>query len=247
MKVTDKIIIGDYISVEYNDKKRPQTSYPSKLADYIFRCSNMRAGQTILEVGSGRSELLVHFKRMGLETFAVDSANSAAEFANKAGANFEHYNLSPENSTKPFNGKKFNFIFSKSFIEHLHDPLYFFNWSHGILSEHGKLISLTPDWVSNHKGFYDDVTHVKPFTKVSLEQILELTNFTKIKVFTFRQLPMTWNNKLVMLLSKLISLLPYSPYKVKQKWFRWSKELMIYSEGVKTNKSIHKIDFIYPR
>jgi 2-polyprenyl-3-methyl-5-hydroxy-6-metoxy-1,4-benzoquinol methylase len=226
----------DYISVEYNDKKRPQTSYPAKLAEYIFVRSNLRAGQTILEVGSGRSELLEHFKRMGLETYAIDSANSAAEFANKAGANFEHYNLSPENFTKPFNEKKFDIIFSKSFIEHLYDPLYFFNWCHGNLNELGKLISLTPDWVSNHKGFYDDITHVKPFTKVSMNQSLELACFSDIKVFTFRQLPMTWNNKLVLQLSKLTYLLPYSPHKVKQKWFRWSKELMIYSEGVKTNK-----------
>ena len=223
----------DYISVEYNDEKRPQTSYPAKLAKYLFIRFKMQTGQSILEVGSGRSELLVHFKKMGMETYAIDSANSAAEFANKAGASFELYNLSPENSKEPFNGKKFDVIFSKSFIEHLHDPIYFFEWSKSNLNYDGKLISLTPDWESNTKIFYDDVTHVKPFTKVSLNQILELGNFKEIEVFKFRQLPITWSNPFALAMSKLTSM--FTPPRVKQKWFRWSRELMLASVGKNIN------------
>ena len=223
----------DYISVEYNSVKRPQTSYPAKLAKYLFIRFKMQSGQSILEVGSGRSELLEHFKRMGMETYAIDSANSAAEFANKAGASFELYNLSPENSKKPFNGKKFDVIFSKSFIEHLHDPIYFFEWSKFNLNYNGKLISLTPDWESNTKIFYDDVTHVKPFTKVSLNQILELGNFKEIEVFKFRQLPITWSNPFALAISKLTSM--FTPPRVKQKWFRWSRELMLASVGKNIN------------
>ena len=64
----------DYISVEYNDRKRPQTSYPAKLAKYLFTRFKMQAGQTILEVGSGRCELLEHFKSLGLETYAIKQA-----------------------------------------------------------------------------------------------------------------------------------------------------------------------------
>jgi len=223
----------DYISVEYNDEKRPQTSYPAKLAKYLFIRFKMQAGQSILEVGSGRSELLVHFKKMGMETYAIDSANSAAEFANKAGASFELYNLSPENSKEPFNGKKFDVIFSKSFIEHLHDPIYFFEWSKSNLNYNGKLISLTPDWESNIKIFYDDVTHVKPFTKLSLNQILELGNFKEIEVFKFRQLPITWSNPFALAMSKLTSM--FTPPRVNQKWFRWSRELMLASVGKNIN------------
>jgi SAM-dependent methyltransferase len=223
----------DYISVEYNDEKRPQTSYPAKLAKYLFIRFKMQTGQSILEVGSGRSEVLVHFKKMGMETYAIDSANSAAEFANKAGASFELYNLSPENSKEPFNGKKFDVIFSKSFIEHLHDPIYFFEWSKSNLNYNGKLISLTPDWESNTKIFYDDVTHVKPFTKVSLNQILELGNFKEIEVFKFRQLPITWSNPFALAMSKLTSM--FTPPRVNQKWFRWSRELMLASVGKNIN------------
>ena len=159
---------------------------------------------------------------MGIETYAIDSANSAAEFANKAGASFELYNLSPENSKAPFNGKKFDVIFFKSFIEHLHDPIYFFEWRKSNLNYNGKLISLTPNWKSNTKIFLDDVMHVKSFTKVSLNQILELGDFKGTEVFKFRQSPITWSNPFALAISKLTSV--FTTPRVKQKWFR---ELML--------------------
>ena len=55
--------MGDYISGEYNDEKRPQTSYPVKLAKYLLIRFKMQTGQSILELGSVRSELLEHFKK----------------------------------------------------------------------------------------------------------------------------------------------------------------------------------------
>lgn len=223
----------DYLSIEYNIEKKPKTPYPGKLAEYLFNLFKMQAGQTVLEVGSGRGELLEHFKNLGLITYAIDSAPSAQEFAKKAGANFELYNLSPENLKVPFKGKKFDIIFSKSFIEHLHDPIYFFEWSKARLSRQGKLISLTPDWESNTKIFFDDITHVKPFSIVTLNQILELTDFKGIEVYKFRQLPMTWHNPFIRGLSMITSLI--SPPRVKQKWFRWSRELMLASVGNKSD------------
>ena len=88
-----------------------------------------------------------------METYAINSANSAAEFANKDRASFELYYLSRENSKVFFNGKKFDVIFSKSFIENLHYPIYFYKWSKSNLNNNGKLISITPDWESNTKYF----------------------------------------------------------------------------------------------
>lgn len=224
----------DYISVEYSKDKRPQTAYPAKLAKYLFSRFKMKAGQSILEVGSGRCEVLQQFKLLGMQTYAIDSAFSAKEYANVAGINFELYNLSPENSIKPFNGKKFDVIFSKSFIEHLQDPLYFFEWSKNRLGNHGKIISLTPDWESNYKIFFDDITHIRPFTVESISQVLELSDYKEIEVFKFRQLPITWNNSIFLLFSKITSF--FTPPRVKQKWFRWSRELMLASVGKKIDQ-----------
>ena len=53
-----------------------------------------------------------------------------------------------------FGGKKFDVIFSKSFVEHIDDPLSFFQWCSGLLVDGGKVISLTPDWELNYKIFF---------------------------------------------------------------------------------------------
>ena len=87
--------------------------------------------------------------------------------------------------------------------------------------------------IDNTKIFFDDITHVKPFSIVTLNQILELTDFKGIEVYKFRQLPMTWHNPVIRVLSVITSLI--SPPRVKQKWFRWSRELMLASVGIKSD------------
>jgi cyclopropane fatty-acyl-phospholipid synthase-like methyltransferase len=221
----------DYLEVEYTIEKRPLTSYPAKLAQYIFTKCDLQKGEEILEVGSGRSELLGHFKNLGLATYAIDSASSAETYAKSVGAKFEKFEISKTNKQYPFENKKFDVIFSKSFIEHLEHPLEYFNWAYESLKPGGKFINLTPDWESNYKIFFDDVTHVKPFTTITLNQALELINFKNIQVFRFRQLPSTWNSKTINLTAKISALVAH--HRTKNKWFRWSRELMIGSIGTK--------------
>ena len=219
--------MSDYLSVEYTQDKRPLTTYPEKLALYLFTEFGLSPGQSILEVGSGRCELLQQFRHLGLVTHAIDSAPSAEEFAIQAGAKFELYEYSPDKNSNPFLGMKFDIVFSKSFIEHISEPIGYFQWCRTVLKDGGKLISLTPDWEANFKVFYDDVTHVKPFTEVSLKQTLEMTNFKNIRVFRFRQLPITWRNDFMLLLSRITGNVAH--HRAKNKWFRWSRELMIAS------------------
>jgi hypothetical protein len=173
----------DYLEVEYTVEKRPLTSYPAKLAQYIFTKFDLQKGEEILEVGSGRSELLGHFKNLGLVTYAIDSASSAETYAKSVGAKFEKFEISKTNKQYPFENKKF------------------------------------------------DVTHVKPFTTITLNQALELTNFKNIQVFRFRQLPSTWNSKTINLTAKISALVAH--HRTKNKWFRWSRELLIGSIGTK--------------
>ena len=225
--------MSDYLSIEYAQNKRPLTTYPEKLARYLFKEFELLQGQTILEVGAGRCELLNQFSRLGLITHAIDSAPSAENFALNAGAKFELFEYSSGNSFTPFLGKKFDVVFSKSFIEHVNQPIGYFEWCQTLLKDGGKLISLTPDWESNLEIFYDDVTHVKPFTQASLKQVLEMTNFHSIRVFRFRQLPLTWENSFILFLSKITGI--FSHHRAKNKWFRWSRELMIASVGIHSN------------
>ena len=220
----------DYLETEYAESKRPKTTYPAKLAKYLFTVFDFEPEQKILEVGSDRAELLHYFRELGLKTYAYDSAPSAKEHAKAAGAEFELGVFSPGKPFTPFGGTKFDIIFSKSFVEHLENPVAFAEACKRLLSPGGKLVTLTPDWESNVKIFYDDITHIKPFTVVSLEQMLDVASFSKVEVFKFRQLPSTWNSKVMKRMAQITSI--FSHRRFKNKWMRWSRELMLASVGV---------------
>lgn len=221
----------DYLDIEYNLIDRPLTDYPAKLAKYLFDRFGLTKGMTMLEIGCGRCELLGHFRALGLQTYGLDSAESAARYAELADSQFELAEFKPNETKVLFNGKKFDTIFSKSFIEHVSDPKAYLEWCNSLLVDGGRVITLTPDFEVNFKTFYDDYTHVKPFTKVSLRQVLEASNFADVSVFKFRQLPSTWNSEFMNLISSVTS--KFSSHRAKNKWFRWSRELMLASVGTK--------------
>jgi 2-polyprenyl-3-methyl-5-hydroxy-6-metoxy-1,4-benzoquinol methylase len=223
--------MSDYLEIEYAEEKRPTTAYPGLLAAHLYENLSFKVGQSLLEFGSGRAELLSHFSRLGLETYAVDSAQSSAAFAEKAGAKFKLFTFKDVDSTEPLREIKYDIIFSKSFVEHIENPLEFASASYRMLKPGGLFVTLTPDWESNQKIFYDDLTHIKPFTKVSMKQLMEYGNFIDIEVKTFRQLPITWNSKVFNTLAALTSYV--SKPRAKNKWVRWSKELMIIGVGRK--------------
>lgn len=223
--------MSDYLKIEYSEEKRPSTDYPSKLARYLFSNLNFKKGQSLLEFGSGRAEILSSFSNLGLETFAVDSAESSNHFAQAAGAKFEQLIFTSDEPFSIFNEKKFDIVFSKSFVEHIPNPIDFAQASYKLLKPGGLFVTLTPDWESNQGIFYDDLTHVKPFTKVTLNQMLEYGNFEIIEIKTFRQLPITWHSKFFNFLAHLTSF--FAPPRSRNKWLRWSRELMIIGVGRK--------------
>jgi SAM-dependent methyltransferase len=224
----------DYLEVEYNEINHPVTTYPAKLAAYLFQKFDLKEGQRLLEIGSGRCEILNEFRKLGLQTYAVDSSKSAKEYATKAGNKFELGKIEDSTSFNFFKGVSFDIIFTKSFIEHINYPEKFAEAAYKRLNNYGKMVILTPDFETNYKIFYDDITHVKPFTSVSVIQLLELTGFRNCQVFKFRQLPLTWRFKLINILSILSGIIARP--RTRNKWFRWSRELMLAGIGIKIDK-----------
>lgn len=220
----------DYLNVSYDQKKTPFTDYPSKLAQYLYEQSELNPSMQLLDVGAGRFEMAKGFKLLGLGVTGLDGSAEAEAYALSSNIEFVHHEFAPPNPF-PFPDESFDVVFSKSFIEHMENPIYFLKECYRILKPLGKVIILTPDWEANIKIFYDDVTHVKPFTKESLEQILLLCNFNNNKVFRFRQLPLSWRYKSYNLISAIIA--PFVPVRSKIKYLRWSRELMLYGLGIK--------------
>ena len=177
-----------YLSVVYDEKSHPYTEYPEQLCQYLYQLFELKPGMKMLEPGCGRGEFLKNFQSLGLDVYGVDISPEAADFTN----DFSVEICDADNDTLPFLDKTFDVVYSKSFIEHLYYPENFIKEAQRVLKPGGLLISLTPDWETEYKVFFDDYTHRTPFTSISLNDFYNMHGFTETKVRKFRQLPIIW-------------------------------------------------------
>ena len=217
----------DYLNTVYNKKVKPFTNYPEKFVGHLYNKYKMKQGTTLLEPGVGRGEFLRIFKNLGMKVSGLDIDDQAKELS----PDMDILVLNAHSSAWPYDDNSFDFIYSKSFVEHLNDPKKYFSESFRILKPGGTLITLTPDWESQYKTFYDDYTHVSPFTSVRLDRMQTLCGFKNIKTSKFRQLPIVWKFKFLKYLCMLAS--PFIPVRTKSKTLRWSRELMLLSSSIK--------------
>ena len=225
----------DYLDVEYSLTTKPQTNYPSLLAAELVSRWNLKRGDSLLDVACGRAEMAAGFASLGLTVTAVDASPEARAYATGAGANFVAHSVDPK-TVIPVPDDSFDVIFCKSFVEHLREPVAFAEDCYRILKPGGKVLFLTPDWEANQKIFFDDVTHVTPFSRATMRQVLELSGFDCLASYRFRQLPITWRSPAVNALSATIA--PFIPSRTTRKFFRWSRELMLCGVGLKPLNSV---------
>jgi len=198
-----------YLEVIYKDK--PKTKYPSQLCKYLFDRFGMKFGDKLLDVGAGRGEFTKGFQDLGIIAIPVDR---------------------PVDFNKdPLIGE-YDFVFSKSVIEHLEKPDNFLKESYKVLKPNGRIIIMTPDWQSQMHIFYNDYTHVRPYDKNGLKDLLKIYDFKEVSSEKFYQLPILWKYPLLKIISKCLQIFPVKR-EIKNKFIRWSRELMILATGTK--------------
>ena len=217
----------DYLDIKYNLEEKPLTSYPNKFGIYNLKRFSLD-GKKLLEIGCGRGEFSNSFHKLGVKLYAID-INDNSKINLDDGINFEKCDI--ENNKLPFDNNFFDAIYSKSVLEHLKNADNFFKETKRVLKKDGLLITYTPDWETQFKNFYDDETHVKPYTTISLKQTHLKHGYNFLFTEKFYQLPITWKYPIVKLFCKLIALM--TPIRSKNKFLRFSKELMILSVGKK--------------
>ena len=132
-------------------------------------------------------------------------------------------------------------MYSKSVLEHLTNTDNFVSESFRVLKPGGVFVGLTPDWDSQRRIFWDDYTHVKPFTRKGLRDCLIIYGLDKVDCEYFYQLPFIWEYPYLEFIPKAISLLPDSlKWKDREqrntkdrKLIRFSKEKMLLAYGNK--------------
>jgi hypothetical protein len=101
------------------------------------------------------------------------------------------------------------------------------------------LIILTPDWITQMKVFYEDITHCRPYDTTALADAYTLHGFTGVQTEVFYQLPILWKFPLLKMFAWPFRF--FIPVRFARaltkltgiKFFRWSSELMVLGSGKK--------------
>lgn len=219
--------MSDYLNVVYSEENTPYTDYPQKLAKYLYDSFGMSGKSNLLEIGCGRGEMLRNFKKLGLDVQGIDLSPQAPSFNKEI--DIEVGNV--EEERLPYEDNSFDIIYSKSVLEHFYYPERYMKEAHRVLKSNGLLLTLVPDWESCYKIYFDDYTHRTPFSKIGLEDILKIHDFKDVNVYKFRQLPLLWKYHKLNYLSAIIA--PFVPVRTKNKFLRFSRELMLVSSATK--------------
>lgn len=209
--------------------------YPQMLCDYISSLYFTSCGR-LLDIGSGRGSFSVGFSRNGHQVSAVDKFDDCVSFLADV---CDSKKCDIENGRLPYEDNSFDWAFSKSVLEHVENTDNFMGEIFRVLKPQGVAVIMTPAWESQYKFFWDDYTHVKAFTRKSLQNAMLIHGFRDVRVDYFYQLPFVWRHKSLLFIPRIVSLLPDS-LKWKdheQKYFRtlvrFSKEKMLFGVGYK--------------
>jgi SAM-dependent methyltransferase len=223
----------NYVSVTYKDNK---TDYPTKFCKQIIKEFNIPTNSKILDIGCGDGAFAKAFEELGMEVYGLDISEAARD---RLGDSLSICNLLEK--PYPQEDASFDFVFSKSVVEHLREPDILIDEAYRLLKPGGMFICMTPSWKHSYKeAFYIDHTHVTPFTRHSLNTACELSGFQS-KCDYFYQLPLMWKYPILNIGRIALNLLhlPYRPFS-RIKWpnnvnkaIRFSKEAMLLCKAKK--------------
>lgn len=166
----------------------------------LFETCGLSASSLLLDYGCGPGDLLLVARDKGIPAVGVDAFPRSVELAQARGLSVT---LADANSL-PYPTAHFDAIVLQSVIEHVRDPLSLLAALTPYLKPGGTLVVSAPTPASE---FWDDPTHIRPFTPASLRtlgELCELQILTVSYVFSYL-LGFTLSNSLVY---KLMNLLP---------------------------------------
>ena len=216
-----RIAAASYLDVRYTAERRPYTSYPELLCRYLTATYlNDPSLKMLVELGPGRGEFLHAFAQCGLNVLGVDnSLHSERPFPESIMV------ADIEGKPIPVATDSVDVVFSKSVIEHIYNTDLFLSEIYRALRPGGLMIVMTPDWKAQFRHFYDDYTHVRPFTIMGLTDVVESHRFLIRDSRRFRQLPFLWRRPYLRLISDVLEWMPerFKRYKI----VKFSKEWML--------------------
>jgi SAM-dependent methyltransferase len=216
-----------YLQTIYSEQTRPKTIYPVELAHRLKDMFQLKDGARLLDVGCGRGDFAAAFVEAGLVVDGVDWEKVEGFAANVT------FTAGDISGALPYADNTFDVVFSKSVIEHMDDVEHFVKENMRVLKPSGRLICMTPDWITCINIFYDDHTHKRPFTVTGMRDLLRIVGVKDVSSEIFYQLPVLWRHPWLIIFSKILQLAGPVKKLHKNKFVRWSRELMVIGTGIK--------------
>jgi len=225
--------VSNYRDVIYG--KDDNNDYPSQFCKYLVMRFFNTKGSSLLDVGCSGGTHMKYFAQNGITCKGVDLRDENVKGFEVRGCNIE-------TETIPFNDNIFDYVFSKSLAEHVHNTDNFFSNVLRVLKPGGIFVCMTPDWKSQASHFWDDYTHIHPFTRKSLRNALTINGFIGADCEYFYQLPFVWKCKFLEIAPIIINAVTTQNMKWKNrnenngednKLIRFSKEKMLLSYAFK--------------
>ena len=92
----------------------------------------------------------------------------------------------------PYNDHEFDIIVSLAVIEHISNVSNYMSEILRVLKPGGIIYLSTPNFRFCYKSFFNDPTHVKPYTDKSVERLLNIWGFEKVKTFPGARCKSNW-------------------------------------------------------
>ncbi len=121
----------------------------------------MASGQTLLDLGAADGALVEVARSKGLQATGLDVTDG----------------LDFESDALPVRDNSVDVVTAVSLIEHLYAPRMMLAEALRVLKPGGAIILVTPNWRYSYLDFFDDPTHVHPFTAPSLAFTLKSAGF----------------------------------------------------------------------
>ncbi|MBU0478819.1 class I SAM-dependent methyltransferase [bacterium] len=176
----------------------------------------------VLDAGCGMGNIskYVHDIRSDLEIYGIDADNS---LKNKVPDYIKFFNMSVDNLGN-FEDSFFDCILCFHVLEHLHNPTRAISEFYRVLNKNGVIFAESPHWTSAITpigfNFYDDPTHIRPYSKKSYRILFKQFSIKYIsfetpvffylaKLYDLDKLYKKINFCLVIFLEKYLKLLGY--------------------------------------
>ena len=156
----------------------------------------------VLDVGCGNGNFVRVCRRQGIDAVGVEAFAASARVAARAGTSVLH----AAGEDLPVGGGTMDVVRLKEVLEHVQAPLALAAEMRRVLRPGGVFLAYVPtQWSQLYPfpaNFYDDYTHVRAFSRVGMQRLLEDAGFARVSIDGYTPALRGWQRPVAAALSR---------------------------------------------